>query len=186
MSVFNTTNLIKENYVDVVDIPYRSCEESYFLSALEYCKSINEQFNESNRILYRTLLESGDDFTSINEGFSNFLDNVKDEPDGYRLLGWYKDDSFLMPKGNVLVYGEWKKVLGTVDVEIETTEMIYDMADKARELGDHIFLQWLYRDGLLVAEQSEEMSLSRKALAIMKQDDSILAKQDAIMDLYGN
>lgn len=30
------------------------------------------------------------------------------------------------------------------------------------------------------------MSLSRKALAIMKQDDSILAKQDAIMDLYGN
>ena len=78
MSVFNTTNLIKENYVDVVDVPYKSCEESYFLSALEYCKSINEQFNESNRILYRTLLESGDDLTSINEGFSNFLDNVKD------------------------------------------------------------------------------------------------------------
>lgn len=85
---------------------------------------------------------------------------------------------------------KWEDVIKpfeiTVDVEIETTEMIYDMADKARELGDHIFLQWLYRDGLLVAEQSEEMSISRKALAIMKQDDSILSKQDAIEQLYGN
>lgn len=74
----------------------------------------------------------------------------------------------------------------TVDVEIETTEMIYDMVDKAKELGDHIFLQWLYRPNMMVSEQSEEVSLSRKALAIMNLDDSILAKQDAIESLYGN
>lgn len=74
----------------------------------------------------------------------------------------------------------------TVDVEIETTELIYDMADKAKEIGDHIFLQWLYKPGLMVEEQLEEVSLSRKALKIMQMDDSILAKQDAIMDLYGN
>lgn len=74
----------------------------------------------------------------------------------------------------------------TVDVEIETTEMIYDMAEKAREVSDHIFLQWLYRPNMTLAEQAEELSLSRKALAIMNLDDSILAKQDAIENLYGN
>lgn len=73
----------------------------------------------------------------------------------------------------------------TVDVEIETTEMIYDMADKAKEVGDHIFFQWLNKPGLLIEEQTEECSLSRKALAIMNMDDSILAKQDAIEHLYG-
>ena len=74
----------------------------------------------------------------------------------------------------------------TVDVEIETTEMIYDMADKAREIGDYIFFQWLNKPGLLIDEQNEEMSLSRKAYEIMQLDDSILAKQDAIENLYGN
>lgn len=73
-----------------------------------------------------------------------------------------------------------------LDAEIETTEMIYDMADRAREVKDNIFLQWLYKSGLLVDEQSEECSLSRKTLAIMNLDDSILAKQDAIANLYGN
>jgi ferritin len=72
----------------------------------------------------------------------------------------------------------------SVDVEIETTEMIYDMADKAKEVGDYIFLQWLNKPGLLIEEQNEECSLSRKALAIMNMDDSILAKQDAIEYLY--
>lgn len=78
MGMFNTTNLIKENYVDVIDIPYRSCEESYFLTSLEFCKTINEEFNESNKILYRSLLESGDDIVAINEGFSDFIDKVKE------------------------------------------------------------------------------------------------------------
>lgn len=73
----------------------------------------------------------------------------------------------------------------TLDVEIETTEMIYDMADKAKEVGDEIFLQWLNKPGMMIEEQNEECSLSRKALAIMKLDDSILAKQDLISDLYG-
>lgn len=74
----------------------------------------------------------------------------------------------------------------SLDVEIETTEMIYDMADKAKDVGDYIFLQWLNKPGMLIEEQNEECSLSRKALAIMKLDDSILAKQDAIEQLYGN
>lgn len=85
---------------------------------------------------------------------------------------------------------EWSDLIKpfeiTIDVEIETTEMIYDMADKAREIGDDIFLQWLNKPGMLIEEQNEECSLSRKALAIMNMDDSILAKQDAIENLYGN
>ena len=58
------------------------------------------------------------------------------------------------------------------------------MADKAKEVGYYIFLQWLNKPGLLIEEQNEECSLSRKALAIMNMDDSILAKQDAIEYLY--
>jgi ferritin len=73
----------------------------------------------------------------------------------------------------------------TLDAEIDTTDMIYDMVDKAKDLEDYIFLQWLNKPGLLLEEQLEEMSLSRKALAIMSLDDSILAKQDAIASLYG-
>ncbi len=74
----------------------------------------------------------------------------------------------------------------TLDVEIETTEMIYDMVDKARSVKDEIFLSWLFRPKMLVEEQLEEVDLSRKALKIMTQDDSMLSKQDAIEHLYGN
>ena len=74
----------------------------------------------------------------------------------------------------------------TLDVEIETTEMIYDMVDKARSVKDGIFLSWLFKPKMLVEEQLEEIDLSRKALKIMTQDDSMLSKQDAIEHLYGN
>lgn len=83
---------------------------------------------------YEELLPDAKKYT---EGEKVFLDNVKDEPDGYRFLGWYKDDSFLMPKGNVLVYGEWKKVLGTVNVEIE--QELYSENKKYNEEEEVIF-----------------------------------------------
>ena len=77
MGTFSVSNLIKENN-NPLDLDLRSCEESYFLTSLEFCRVMNEEFEESNKIFYRTLLESGDDITVINEGFSEFFDKIKD------------------------------------------------------------------------------------------------------------
>lgn len=77
MGMFNTDNLLKENYIDI-DIPYQSYQESYFLSTLKYCRYMNEQFENSNKILYKTILEANNDVLVINEGFSEFFDKVKD------------------------------------------------------------------------------------------------------------
>ena len=78
MSVFNTSNLLEENYINFPSIETRSLEESYFLSSLEFCKIMNEEFENSNKVFYKTLLESGNDITIINEGFTEFFEKVRD------------------------------------------------------------------------------------------------------------
>lgn len=35
------------------------------------------------------------------------------EPAGYVFLGWYKEDNFIMPEEDVIIYGEWKQQNGT-------------------------------------------------------------------------
>ena len=39
---------------------------------------------------------------------------VADSPqmDGYKFLGWYSSDSFVMPENDVVIYGEWSKEVG--------------------------------------------------------------------------
>ena len=77
MGMFSTDNLLQENYSNI-DIPYQSIEESYFLTALKYCKAMNEEFETSNKIFYKTILEANNDVIAINEGFSEFFDKVKE------------------------------------------------------------------------------------------------------------
>lgn len=76
----------------------------------------------------------------------------------------------------------------SLDVEIETTEDIYDIYDKAVEEKDWITVQWLMSDdstyGNLIKEQAEEMSLSRTVLEIANMEDSWLTKERAIMNVY--
>lgn len=43
------------------------------------------------------------------------LENVIDEPTGYKFLGWYKENTFVMPEQDVVVYGEWKQEAGRFD-----------------------------------------------------------------------
>lgn len=77
----------------------------------------------------------------------------------------------------------------SVDREIETSEMIKEIADTAFEQGDWMTLSFLmgsYNTARLIPEQIEEESLSRTVLDIMEHDDNILKKEDRIYDLYIN
>ncbi len=51
------------------------------------------------------------------------LENVKSEPVGYKFLGWYKEDKFIMPEEDVVIYGEWKVQKGLFSPSI-TKEII--------------------------------------------------------------
>ena len=46
------------------------------------------------------------------------LSNVVSEPTGYKFLGWYKENSFVMPEEDVVVYGEWRVQNGTFTLGI--------------------------------------------------------------------
>ena len=76
----------------------------------------------------------------------------------------------------------------TVDREIETTGMIYNILNKATEKGDWITVAFLFGNGMvegkLIPEQSEEMKLSMDALSIAEMDTDWVTKQDSIYSLY--
>ena len=44
-----------------------------------------------------------------------------ENPTGYRFLGWYKEDNFVMPDGDITIYGEWAKQNGTFEPTITKT-----------------------------------------------------------------
>lgn len=78
----------------------------------------------------------------------------------------------------------------TLDAEIETTEDIYKIVDKALECKDYITYQWLMSDdevnGALVKEQMEEMATSRQALDIANSDAPWIIKAESIYKFYKN
>ena len=52
------------------------------------------------------------------------LEDVKDFA-GYKFLGWYMDDEFVMPNEDVVIYGEWKKDSVSIEPNI-TIEIVND------------------------------------------------------------
>lgn len=76
----------------------------------------------------------------------------------------------------------------TVNREIETTMMIYEIVDKANEEKDWATISFLMGDdkefGKLVIEQREEEKLSRDILDIVKNGEDWLAIQDSIYEFY--
>jgi len=54
---------------------------------------------------------------------------------GYKFLGWYMDESFIMPNDNITIYGEWKKESITVEPVIDME--IVNVSDYYR-LGDNV------------------------------------------------
>lgn len=49
------------------------------------------------------------------------------EVNGYKFLGWYKENKFIMPEEDVIIYGEWKVLTGYFEPKI--TKEIYDKKD---------------------------------------------------------
>ena len=78
----------------------------------------------------------------------------------------------------------------TVDVEIETTMLIYDMVDQAEKDHDYLTKSWLMgkdeKRGYLVIEQAEELSLSRAVLDVAKRGTPWEIKAETIMKMYQN
>lgn len=76
----------------------------------------------------------------------------------------------------------------TVDLEIETTQMIYEIVDQAAAECDWATFNWLNGHnpvtGMLVNEQVEEESISRTALDIAESEGSWLRKEKSIMNAY--
>lgn len=76
----------------------------------------------------------------------------------------------------------------TVDAEIKTTQMIYEMVDQASQEKDWGTYMWLLSEnddwGMLVKEQVEEESTSRTALDIAEGEGSWYRKEKSIYDMY--
>ena len=47
------------------------------------------------------------------------VDDNNPELEGYEFLGWYSEDSFIMPDEDVTIYGEWRKQNGTFAPKIQ-------------------------------------------------------------------
>lgn len=72
----------------------------------------------------------------------------------------------------------------TVEKEIETTELIQNIATQAMEEKDWITFGWLYE--LLLKEQHEEEYISRHTLKLAEIDTDWLTIQDSIIEFYEN
>ena len=78
MGIFNSSNILQENFTSSSVVPLSNYNESYFSLAMEYCKSINEEYDTANKVLYKALLEVGDNYEVINESFDGFFTKVKE------------------------------------------------------------------------------------------------------------
>ena len=74
----------------------------------------------------------------------------------------------------------------TLDREIETTKLIYEIVELAQQEHDWLTFSWLMNPEKLVAEQIEEESISRTALVIAHSDDSWLSKASTILNTYNS
>lgn len=76
----------------------------------------------------------------------------------------------------------------TIDREIETTKLIYEIVDLAFEEKDYATWNWLHgssdKEGMLVKEQVEEESISRNFYDMATSDASWLVKAETILRTY--
>ena len=82
---------------------------------------------------------------------------------------------------NVTVKNHLEPFQLTVEREIETTNLIYDLYDAAKAERDYMTMIWIERP--LLFEQVEEENTSRAALEIMEEDANIFIKAGKILDL---
>ena len=79
-NIFCLRNLQESSFVPNYEntILYKEVEESFTAETFRFLIEMNDAFREENKIFYRTVMESGNEFEIINEGVSNFLDKIKE------------------------------------------------------------------------------------------------------------
>lgn len=87
-----------------------------------------------------------------------------------------------IPAVNVDIPDEESTFVQTLDKEIETTLLIYDIVKSAEEENDRESVKWL--QDTLVDEQTEEEHISRKFLKVAQQDTDWVTKEDYILTVY--
>lgn len=79
-NIFCLRNLQESTFVPNYDntILYKEIEESFTAETFRFLIEMNDAFREENKIFYRTVMESGNEFEIINEGVSDFLAKIKE------------------------------------------------------------------------------------------------------------
>jgi ferritin len=97
----------------------------------------------------------------------------------------YADVSYkypVVPAVEVEIKDEEDTFVQTLDKEIETTVLIYNIVKAAEKNGEWETVKWL--QDTLVDEQNEEEHISRKFLKIAQQDTDWVTKEDYILTSY--
>ena len=97
-----------------------------------------EKYRVSYQFYDGILPPDSDDYLPESQEFrpgeSVTLEDVTDEPTGYRFLGWYKEDEFEMPEENVVIFGEWKAAAGyftpTITIAVDSTTTYFRPGDQ--------------------------------------------------------
>lgn len=76
-SVFSASNLLEANFAKPTTVDKINVEESYFVACLNYLEEMDKEMSTSSKVLYKSILESGDDVIAINESFSSFCESIK-------------------------------------------------------------------------------------------------------------
>lgn len=144
-------------------------------------------------------------------------ENVKlesiDDVDGYKFLGWYNDNNFSMPKNDVTIYGEWKKIDGTfkpdvtvnvlskkeyyrvgdiVDYEIiiknDSSFDIYDVTLKSDTLFEENEIGNILSDGFVLIDKIDAFSsvILHSSYIVKKTDKNKLNNYVEVIDAYSN
>jgi ferritin len=117
-----------------------------------------------------------------------YIKRAEEEIDHHRWIANrlnYADVEFIypaIPNVETVIEDEVSTFAQTLDKEIETTELIYNIVNVAKEEGDWETVYWLEKG--LVDEQTEEEHISRLFLKIAKQDTDWVTKGKHILETY--
>lgn len=73
-----SSNLLLENNTNTItELESININESFLFTSLDFLKEINEEINLSNKILYKCISESEEEYSVVTESFSDFKEAIK-------------------------------------------------------------------------------------------------------------
>lgn len=76
--IFSPNMLLEENYNKPTKIENNTFDGSYFSMGLKFVNELSTDFNNANKVFYKSLLEANGNEEVIQESFSGFVDKVKE------------------------------------------------------------------------------------------------------------